>query len=147
VDQFRQIGVTLNLQTEEYTAYTARLTGRKIEEASVSGWGVSGVSPDPYAYDNLYSKSPQNRWLINDPQIDEWSEQQRVELDPDARRDLLKRIYDRDLDMVYRFPFVGGNSYTILQPWVRNMRLIGALGSSAEVWDAGIQMRDVWIDK
>jgi len=147
VDQWRQIGVTLNLRTDEYTAYTSVLAGRKIEEASISGWGVSGTTPDPYIYDNLYSQSPQNRWLINDPIIDDLAEKQRVELDPEKRREMLKQVYDRDLDMVYRFPFVGGNGFYILQPWVRNMRLVGALNSASEVWDTGIQMKDVWLDK
>ena len=73
--------MTLNLRSEEYTAFTSLLTGRKIEEASVSGWGVPGVTPDPYVYDNLYSKSPQNRWLINDPKLDELAQKQRVEID------------------------------------------------------------------
>ncbi|MSQ35521.1 MAG: ABC transporter substrate-binding protein [Dehalococcoidia bacterium] len=147
VNQYKQIGVTLNTKTDDYTAYTSMLTGRKIPEATITGWGVSGVTPDPYVYDNLHSKSPQNRWLINDPKIDELADKQRVELNPQARRELIKQVYDRDLDMVYRFPFVGGNSFSFLQPWVRGMRLIGAFNSSAEVWDTGIQMRSTWIDK
>jgi peptide/nickel transport system substrate-binding protein len=147
VDQWRNIGVTLNLRTDEYTAYTSVLAGLKIEEATISGWGVGGTTPDPYIYDNLYSKSPQNRWLIKDPVIDDLAEKQRVELDADKRRELLKQVYDRDLDMMYRFPFVGGNGFYVLQPWVRNLRLVGALNSASEVWDDGIQAKDVWLDK
>ena len=147
VNQWRQIGVTLNTKTDDYTAYTSTLTGRKIQEATLSGWGVSGTTPDPYIYDNLHSKSPGNRWLINDPKIDELAEKQRIELNPQARRELIKQVYDRDLDMMYRIPFVGGNGFYILQPWVRNMRLVGAFNSSSEVWDTGIQMRHVWLDK
>jgi peptide/nickel transport system substrate-binding protein len=147
VDQWRQIGVTLNLRSDEYTAYTSLLAGRKIEEASVTGWGVGGTAPDPYAYDQLYSQSPQNRWRINDPVLDDLAVRQRTELDTEARRGLLQQIYDRDLDMMYRIPFPGGNGFYILQPWVRNMRLTGALGSTGETWDNGIQMKEVWIDK
>ncbi|MEZ4552561.1 MAG: ABC transporter substrate-binding protein [Dehalococcoidia bacterium] len=147
VDQYRKSGITLNLRTDEYTAYTSVLTGRKIEEATISGWGVSGTTPDPYVYDQLYSQSPQNRWLINDPVIDDLAQKQRTELDPAKRRELIKQIYDRDMDMVYRFAFPGGNGFYLLQPWVRNMRLTGALNSSSEVWDTGIQMKDVWLDK
>ncbi len=147
VDQYRKLGITLNLRTDEYTAYTSILTGRKIEEATITGWGVSGTTPDPYVYDQLYSKSPQNRWLINDSVIDDLAQKQRTELDPAKRRALLKQIYDRDLDMVYRFAFPGGNGFYLLQPWVRNMRLTGAVNSTSEVWDTGIQMKDVWLDK
>lgn len=147
VDQWRNIGVTLNLRTDEYVAYTSLLTGRRIEEASVSGWGVSGTAPDPYIYDNLHSQSPQNRWLINDPVIDDLAERQRVELDEDARRDLIKQVYDRDLDMLYRFPFVGGNGFYIAQPWVRGLRMTGAVGSTSDVWDTGIMMKQIWLDK
>jgi peptide/nickel transport system substrate-binding protein len=147
VDQWREIGVTLNLRTDEYVAFTSLLTGRKIEEASVTGWGVSGTTPDPYIYDNLHSKSASNRWLISDPIIDDLAERQRVELNPEARRELLKRVYERDLDMMYRFPFVGGNSFDIQQPWVRGLRNIGAAGSVSGVWDTGIQMKQLWIDK
>jgi peptide/nickel transport system substrate-binding protein len=147
VDQYRNIGVTLNLRTDEYTAYTSVLAGLKIEEASITGWGVSGTTPDPYVYDQLYSQSSQNRWLIKDPTIDDLAQKQRVELDPDKRRDLLKQIYDRDLDMMYRFPFPGGNGFYLAQPWVRNMRMVGPNGSNNDVWDTGIQMKDLWIDK
>ena len=49
--------------------------------------------------------------------------------------------------MMYRIPFPGGNGFYILQPWVRNMRLSGALNSMSEVWDTGIAMRSAWIDK
>lgn len=147
VNHWAQIGVSLKLSTPDYTSFTAMLTGRKIEEASGTGWGVSGAAPDSYAYDNLFSTSPANRWLINDPMIDQLAEKQRIELDPDDRRELLKQIYDRDLDMMYRIPFPGNNGFYILQPWVRNMRLVGAFNSSSEVWDTGIQMKNVWIDK
>jgi ABC-type transport system substrate-binding protein len=147
VDQYRKAGITLNLRTDEYTAYTSQLTGRKIEEATITGWGVSGTTPDPYVYDQLYSKSAQNRWLINDPVIDDLAQKQRTELDPAKRRALIKQIYDRDMDMVYRFAFPGGNGFYMMQPWVRNMRPFGALGSSSDVWDTGIQMKDLWIDK
>ena len=40
-----------------------------------------------------------------------------------------------------------GNGFYLAQPWVRNVRMVGANGSTSDVWDMGIQMKDVWIDK
>ena len=49
------------------------------------GWATSGFDADNWFYGQVHSKSPGNRWHINDPQIDQWAEQQQVELEP-ARR-------------------------------------------------------------
>lgn len=64
--------------------------------------------PDGFLFAQLHSKSTFNYYGTNDPDIDRWTEAQRVEMDQSKRQALWQQVMDRDLDQVYRlFTFHG----------------------------------------
>jgi peptide/nickel transport system substrate-binding protein len=147
-DQFRQAGISLNARRVDYTEFNSQWVPGNLEEATTSGWAAAGFDADNYFYNQIYSKSPGNRHHLEDPQIDQWSEEQRVELDPAARKEIFHKIWDRIwLDQMYRIPQAGGYAYDLQQPWFRGFRSGGPLGSSSYFYDWGEQIKDMWIDK
>jgi len=147
VDQYRQVGINMKGGKVDYTEFNSQWVGAKLPEATTSGWATAGFDANNFFYNQLHSESPGNRWLINDPQIDEWAEAQSVELDADARRDILRKIWDRMLDQMYRPPLADGYFFEIYQPWLRGVRFGGALGSSSYYYDWGDQIAGAWIDE
>ncbi|HRC62009.1 MAG TPA: ABC transporter substrate-binding protein, partial [Dehalococcoidia bacterium] len=148
-DQMRKAGITLNAKRVEYTEFNSAWTTAKLEEATTSGWGAPGFDADNYFYNQLYSKSPGNRHQINDPQIDEWAQQQRTELDPAKRKDIQMKIWNRVwMDQMYRIPQAAGYTYEVMQPWLRAWRGGGGpVGTSSYFYDWGEQLIDIWLDK
>ncbi|MBX7110956.1 MAG: ABC transporter substrate-binding protein [Dehalococcoidia bacterium] len=148
-DQMRKSGITLNARRVEYTEFNSQWVGGKLEEATTSGWSAAGFDADNYFYNQIYSTSPGNRHRLSDPQVDQWADQQRTELDPNKRKDIHKKIWDRiHTDQMYRISQAAGYAYEVQQPWLRGWRGAGgALGSSSYFYDWGEQLIDVWLDK
>ena len=69
-----------------------------------SGWLTTGFDADNYFYGQVHSKSTGNRSQFTDSDIDTWAEAQQVELNPAKRKELWRKIWDKDLDMMYRPP-------------------------------------------
>jgi peptide/nickel transport system substrate-binding protein len=148
VAQFREVGVTMTGGKADYTEFNSQWIGRKLPEVSTVGWATSGFDADNWFYGQIYSQSPGNRWNINDPQIDQWAEQQQVELDPEKRKQIWRKIFDRELDMAYRPPMVGGLTFEIYQPWVRGVRWTGTSpGDNSYYYDWGDQVPEAWLNK
>jgi ABC-type oligopeptide transport system substrate-binding subunit len=93
------------------------------------------------------SKSPGNRLKINDPKLDEWADAQRFELNPQRRKEIFKRMWDHELDVMYRRPLSAQHTFVILQPWLRGVRFGGQFGTNTEFYDWGDQIHRAWIDK
>ncbi|MFN8584567.1 MAG: ABC transporter substrate-binding protein [Dehalococcoidia bacterium] len=147
VDQFRTAGITLKGGKVDYTEFNSQWVGAKLPEATTSGWAALGFEANTYFYNQMHSKSPGNRWQLKDPQIDEWATQQSVELDPKKRREIHKKIWDRDLDMAYRPPLPYGYAFEVLQPWLRGIRFGAILGANSSYYDWGVQIGQTWLDK
>jgi ABC-type transport system substrate-binding protein len=146
-EQLAEVGVTMNLQKLDQTAFNALWVGRDPKFEVGNGWPTTGLTPNDFFYSHLHSSSPQNRWHVNDPQIDEWADQQKVELDPEARREILRNIWDREQSEVLRIPNPNTFVMNIYQPWLRNIRFGGTLQSIIAFYDWGPQMHKVWLDK
>src|SRR5690606_10756766 len=58
-----------------------------------------------WIYGAMYSGSSQNVFFIDDPELDRLILKQRATFDAEARRDLLRQIWDREQDLVYRVGF------------------------------------------
>ncbi len=106
----RDIGVTMTGGKVDYTEFNSQWTGRKLPEFSTSGWLTTGFDADNYFYGQVHSKSTGNRSQFADPDIDTWAEAQQVELNPEKRKELWRKIWDKDLDMAYRPPFSDVNT-------------------------------------
>lgn len=150
VDHLRQIGVAMKPQQLEYTQFNSQWTGVPPTYAdAVDGWSANGFTPDTFFYEHLHSKSPSNRYKLKDQQIDQWAEQQSGELDPQKRREIHRKIWDRVQDQVWRVEKPAAKNYDLLQPWVRNISFTGPFGSNYSFTEitAAAQLERGWLDK
>jgi len=147
IDTFRQSGITLTATAVDYTQFNSQWIGGTFEEATTSGYPASGFDADNYFYNQIHSQSPGNRWNINDPQIDEWAIAQQTELDPDKRKEIFRKIWDRDLDQAYRPVNAANLGFEVYQPWLRGIRFGGSLYSNGSFYDVGDQIAEAWLDK
>jgi peptide/nickel transport system substrate-binding protein len=146
-DQLRQVGINYQPKKLDYTEFNSQLIGGTFPDALAGSYLPLGFEADTYYYNGVHSKSPGNRDHMSDPDIDKWSEAQQVELDPEARKALLARIWERYHDGAYRPLAVIGPSYNIFQPWVRGLRLGGALGVGSFFYDWGELIQTAWLAK
>ena len=80
-----------------------------------------GMDPDQYTFGRMHSQSANNFFSIDDPEIDEWSQAQRTELDPDARQDLWLKILQKDLAQAYRLWTVNPYHTQLRREWMFNL--------------------------
>ncbi len=149
VDQLRRIGVNLNPRDADYVEFNSQLAGVSYPDA-IGAWDIHGTQADNYFRDQLLSTSPGNWHNINDPQLDEWAEQQSVELDPDARREILRLIWDKVLADVHRVEHTNFLSFVLYQPWLHGMQWrVGSdgLGGSVFGYNNSRFISSVWIEK
>ena len=82
--------------------------------------------------------------------LDQWADQQSVELDPQKRREVLKKIWDRMLDKMYRVEHTNSVNFTLYQPWIHGLQWIqgnDGLGPSAFGYNTSQFVPQIWIDK
>jgi peptide/nickel transport system substrate-binding protein len=148
IPMLRDIGVTMTGGKVDYTEFNAQWTGRKLPEFSTSGWLTTGFDADNYFYGQVHSQSTGNRSQFADPEIDGWAEAQQVESNPEKRKELWKKIWDKDLDQAYRPPFADGFTPEVLQPWLRGIRWTGnPPGDNSSYYNWGDQVAAAWLDK
>ena len=146
-EQLAAVGIDLTPRHVDYTEFNSTWVPGKLEEASTSAWATVGFDADNYFYSVIHSQSSGNRWQLNDPQVDALAEAQQVELDPDARREILREIWDYMMDKAYHPPLPTQFSFEVYQPWVRGLRFGGVMYSNGSYYDWGHQMGTAWLDK
>lgn len=146
VDTMRQSGIKFNSQSVENQTFTSQWNTRKLPEATTTGFGGAGYDADGWFYSQVHSSSPNNRWRINDPQLDRWAEQQQVELDPTKRREILRKMWDHEQEKIYCPGLPSGFTYLIAQPWIRGVRNSVSSGNTI-ISEAGRTVAAAWIDK
>jgi ABC-type transport system substrate-binding protein len=148
VVQFRDVGVNMTGGRADYTEFNSQWIGRKLPEVSTRGWPTTGFDADNWFYGQVHSSSPGNRWNINDPQIDQWAEAQQVELDPEARKAIWRKMWDHELEMAYRPLMSSPLRFEVYQPWVRGIRWTGGPpGDNSSYYNWGDQVQYGWLDK
>jgi peptide/nickel transport system substrate-binding protein len=148
VPMLQAVGINVGGGKVDYTEFNSQWVGAKLPDATMSGWGPSGFDADNWFYGQVYSKSPGNRWRINDPQIDTWADQQQVALDPKARREIHRKIWDRDLDMMYRPPLPNGFTFEVMAPYLRGIRWgQSSPNNNSSYYNWGGEVEDAWLDK
>ena len=147
-DILKEVGVTMKEEVVEYGVFNSKWVGRQSQVASTGAWYPVGFSPDVFFYDALHSQGPGNRLRISNPDIDKWAEEQRAELVPQKRREILRKIWDKELDLMYRLPSAVTNpSYEVYASSVRGLRFDGGNGPSSYFYSLGPQSERVWLDK
>jgi len=147
VDQFRTAGINMKGGKTDYTSFNSQWVGAKLQEATTSGWHTAGYEANNYFYNQVHSTSPGNRWGIKDAEIDRLADQQSVEIDRNKRREILRKMWDRELDQLFRIPQYAEFRFEIYQPWLRNLRFGGIQGTASSYYDWGAQIASVWLDK
>ena len=146
-DMFRDVGITMTGDAADDTEFSSQWVGRQLEDVSTAGRGTIGFDAENYFYNSMHSTAPGNRWRFNDPKIDELTEAQQVELDPDARKAIFQEIWTYELEKAYRPVIGGGAGFYVYQPWLRGIRFGGALSTTNIYQDWGDIIADGWIDK
>ena len=146
-DMFADVGITMTGGAADYTEFNSQWVGRQLKDVSTAGWGTIGFDAENYFYNSMHSTAPGNRWRFNDPKIDELTEAQQVELDPDARKEIFQEIWTYELEKAYRPVIGGGAGFYVYQPWLRGIRFGGALSTTNIYQDWGDIIADGWIDK
>ena len=145
--QLAKAGITMSGGKVDYTEFNSQWVPSKLPDVSTSAWSTSGYDPDNWFHGQVHSQSPGNRWRINDAEIDGWAEAQQIELDPDARKELWQKIWDKDVDEVYRPTIPSGFYLEVYQPWVRGLRFTGtAPGDNNSYYTWGDQVHSAWLD-
>ena len=144
---FADVGIGMGANSVGYTEFNSTWIPRELEEVTTSGWQTPGFDTDNYFYNSVFSDSPGNRWNLNDPQVDEWAKAQQSELDPDARKAIVRRMWDHFLDQMYYPPLASGIQIVVYQPWLRGFRFGGPNTTSSYYYDWGDQIAGAWLDK
>ena len=146
-EQLARVGITMTGGKVDYTGFNSQWVSSELPDFSTSAWSTSGYDADNWFHGQVHSQSPGNRWRTNDAEIDGWAEAQQVELDPTARAELWRKIWDRDLEQAYRPTLPQGFSIEVYQPWVRGVRFTGtAPGDNGSYYTWGDQVHSAWID-
>ena len=147
VDQLRASGIQLKATSVEYSQFNSQWTTRKGDAQAYDGWLSFSPTAEQYVYGLHHSKSPGNRYRINDPEIDAWADQHQVELDPAKRRDLAQKVWNKVYDQVYRVDKPTAFAISVSQPWIRGLRTGRGIGSGQHYLDIQNVARFSWIDK
>jgi peptide/nickel transport system substrate-binding protein len=148
VPMLRAAGINVTGGKVDYTEFNSKWITRQLADSTLSGWGTSGYDADNWFYGQIHSKSGGNRWLINDPQLDAWADEQQTTLDPDKRREIHRKIWDRDLDMMYRPPLPSGFGFDVLAPTLRGIRWgQSSPNDNSSYYTWGSQVEYAWLDK
>jgi ABC-type transport system substrate-binding protein len=122
-----------------------KLYNLKYDDIIVAAVAGPSLDPDAYAYDPLHSKSTKNYFKVNDPQLDQLTEAQRVEFDLTKRQKLLKDIMARDLDQMYRLWTVTQYKFNVRYPYLHNaVDQVHAWGPAG--WGSKV-CEFIWMDK
>ncbi len=144
-DQLRAVGIELSDRSVDYTQFNSQWTTGKLAEATTSGWQAAGYDHDNYFYNQVHSTAPGNRIKLNDAQMDKWAEQQQVQLNPTERRAIHRKMWDYELEKVFRITSPLGFNFQTYHPWVRGIRS-GGRGTSVS-YDEGAMIESAWLDK
>jgi peptide/nickel transport system substrate-binding protein len=143
---YNELGLKFTANSVDYTQFNSAWIPADYEDAA-DGWAPQGQQADNWWFDHLHSTSPANRWKIDDPELDRLAEAQTVEVDPEARRELWRQIWDLEVSKAYRIAKPAGTSFIGYQPWLRGAFFRGALGANTSYYDWGAQVADIWLDK
>jgi peptide/nickel transport system substrate-binding protein len=121
------------------------LNDRSFPWATGMTFGPPAYSVDQAVYPFYHSKGGVNFGNLSDPEMDRLVEIQRREQNPEAQKETWKKIWDRELDIVYDVflplgPTTGGSFF---HNYVINWR---AHGIGSATCYANRQLKSVWLD-
>lgn len=94
----REIGINVQLQGMEYTAFFPLWVNRQLEGMSMFSYGPTNLDAD-LPLTSLY-ETGRTRGYWEDPKTDELVRAQRAESDPEKRQELISKIWEMTKDQV-----------------------------------------------
>lgn len=135
--QLKQININTTLKGLDRANFNFRMRTGDYQ-LSWESEGTQG-DPDKYTYNVFYSKALGNYQGINDPDLDKLLVAQRQELDAAKRKEILRQAARRIVDQAWSVGFYYGQSYTFVQPYVRNFAQNALFGYPP--------VYDTWLEK
>ena len=120
LEGLKEIGITMNLDGKDRTAFNALLRSGDYGAAS-TGFQSSQSSIHGWVFNQLHTGSGSNFGQISIPELDALLEAQQVELDPEKRTKILQDIWQYEVDNVLRIPFPTAAQIWIYQPELHNV--------------------------
>ncbi len=114
-------GFNLKAVPEDYGAYIANTFAGK-GSGMVFGLQTDLTDPDLMLGRFFSPDNPLNNSHVNDPQINNLLAAQRKEFDHEKRKQIVWDIQRRNAEMMYYVPGVKGQTYTALQPSLKNFQ-------------------------
>jgi peptide/nickel transport system substrate-binding protein len=116
--QLRQVGINLKLTSTDHNAWNqAKRTGKF--QVVLTDKAASAPDVDAFLYAGFYSGSASNYGRVNDPQLDALLLQQRQEIDPARRKEIVKQALKLIATNGYSYATDAAKTYEIWQPRVK----------------------------
>ncbi len=116
--QLKAIGINVSLKSEDEATYsTTQRNGQYFLDYEAKPQ-VGDI--DAYIYYNWFSKSAGNFGRVADPELDALLKQQRQEVDPNKRNDVLRQAVKMIHDKAYYTAFIYGQNHFFWQPSIKN---------------------------
>ena len=138
VDQWRQIGVTVEHQQPEDPQFFARRDQGDFDVMLSAFPDFSGDPTIQWAGLTSFETTPANFARYNDPKVDAYYEAQKREMDPAKRKAILQEAEAYLLEQGYIMPFMWGNRVMVVDSKVQNYHV------SPSNW-VGLDMGHLWI--
>jgi ABC-type transport system substrate-binding protein len=140
-EQLRAAGVGARLEAQPARAFAARWAAADFAGVA-DGPATAPPAARAWYHDQVVTRRAgpgANHWRIADPELDRWAEAQRVELDPYARRELLRRSWDHLQDRVYRIERAQPFPLAARPAWLRGWRALTPFAATdvAAAWGGG----------
>lgn len=139
VEDLRAIGINAELEIAEYaTFYTERYPNKDYD--MVVTYQTYFQEADEWLRTQLRSDSSRNWFGVNDPELDQMLDEQRVILNEEERK---QKVYDIQRyileEVVNPIPLVTNSVFSPRHPHVKNYHPHASYGN--------IHMKDIWLDK
>ncbi len=118
--QIKRAGINIEIKPTNRVDASTKLRRGDFDISPRVGQG-SGIHDDPasYQFGRFYSKATNNSAKINDPEIDRLLEASRREADPEKRREIMRAVTRRAVDMTWSVLLLYRPKWHIWQPYVR----------------------------
>lgn len=138
IDQFRKIGVDVEVVKLDTPAYFAALNKGEFE-AAVEAYNFGTMDPND-VFPKFLPGSSTNYARNKDPELVSLFAAQRAETDPAARRDLAQKFQARLLQEAYYLPILWNERVTVRSAKVHGWHV-------TPVFTVGADLAEVWMDK